>query len=479
MSDLKTEARATLVNSLQKRATTGLVAAAILGLEILPKTSKLYEDLKNLAMAMEYTPSYVMNQDYDRVDPIDTQLLTFAHFFDINIKQATEIKPYQKGYVETFETLLRKALTQLGVPANCSAQTALKDRHLMDFNDTTNSSKKGFVKKLRFLANFEQKIERFADVLNLRHAQIQSKSRLSYLINGDKLDDVSLAYVAYLAARGNRRSLFMLGGQSKSFDNISEGLKALIPADANWKEIAYVHPTTEMFARVKEEELGELVGLFHKEMVSASNHLSQLWGSLPQRMREEMVMVRGVDSSRWNAYAGAYNTMRSAWISASLFSKMGFLFNSYLPGKAPRLMAADIVWWGRNSGEKLHPDTAMFNELPYPWDVISGEEILTREDILAAGVKHGIEDILKTGWVGPRSEVETEVAEIEPITLHGVAISDPGLYKTLKEHNIFSGKLVKNPEKLTDDVLDKLVNRGVLPSKGNKFVPVVGATPAS
>ena len=30
---------------------------------------------------------------------------------------------------------------------------------------------------------------------------------------------------------------------------------------------------------------------------------------LPDRMRGEMVMVRGVDSSSWNAYAGAFNAM--------------------------------------------------------------------------------------------------------------------------------------------------------------------------
>ena len=162
-------------------------------------------------------------------------------------------------------------------------------------------------------------------------------------------------------------------------------------------------------------------------------------------------MVKGVDSSRWNAYAGALNTMRSAWINSMICAGLGHVLDEYCPGKAPRLMAADVVWWARSSGKELHEDTRMFNALPKSWDVINGQESLTRADILAAASQLNV-DAEKSGWVGPRAAHDRETPTAEPALVHGVVISDPGLARTLRKLGCFSGSAVKNTGSVPDFV---------------------------
>ena len=41
-------------------------------------------------------------------------------------------------------------------------------------------------------------------------------------------------------------------------------------------------------------------------------------------------------------------------------------------GKVLRLMAADVAAWHRLAGGGLDPDTQVWNDLPLPWEVISG-----------------------------------------------------------------------------------------------------------
>jgi hypothetical protein len=106
-------------------------------------------------------------------------------------------------------------------------------------------------------------------------------------------------------------------------------------------------------------------------------------------------------------------------------------------------MAADVVWWARNSGQELHIDTRLFATLPRPWDVISGKESLTREEILAKAKAFGVDNVLETGWIGPRVAVEAETPEVEPATVHGVVIGDPALAAALRKAGFFSGKRIK------------------------------------
>jgi hypothetical protein len=474
MTKIKDDARLALQLSLSHREPTWRVAESILALDVVDSKSDLHKELKALAGSASWSSE--MNDDYDKVDPADTQLVTFSELFpNISTAKVAGKNVYDAGYVAQLNMLVLEALESLGVPlydhtSVNPAGHALQNRYDYDWAAGDATSKKAFVKRLRFLQNFEEKADRVTDVLNLRHAQMQAKSRLAYAVDVTKVDDLSLAFIAYLAARANRRSLFMLGGQSKAFDNISDGLKALLNKDSAWEQIAYVLPTTQAFKQLDSETLGRLLGKFHTEMTVASNALGKMFPSLPQRMREEMVMVKGVDSSSWNAYAGALNTMRSAWISATLAAGLGTVFDSYLPGKSPRLIASDIAWWARSNGDDLHEDTRMFSKLPYPWEVISGSARLNREQILAVAASENLVDAEKSGWVGPRTDVKSEVAEAEPASLHGVILSDPALVARLRSVGAFSGKGQRPMNDQLETLLDGFSQAGcivLVPVKGN------------
>lgn len=466
MSDRKLIARQTLAESLTRRVSTVTVAKAVVELNVVPATSKLGRELKKLS---EGYVSNWMHDDFDRVIPVASQLDSFAALFPtVNLDSVKELDVYVPGYVESYRKVIASALNPLNVDG-LTAGAAYKNRYSLTVPELV--SKKAFVKRLRYLAFFEEKVARVEDVLQLRHAQMQAKSRLAYKVNPELLDDITLSYIAYVAARANRRSLFMLGGQSKAFDNISQGLKKLIPTTAAWDQVAYVAPVSEVFSKISDEKLGELAVTFNKEMTVAALKLGELWPSLPVRMRDEMVMVQGVDSSRWNAYAGAFNTMRSAWISVMLKSGLGDVLDVYLPGKAPRLMAADIVWWARQSGRELHEDTRLFAMLPKPWDVVNGLHTdngvtLTKGEIVAAIEELKVEKAYKSGWVGPRTDVELEVAAAEPASVHGVVISDPMLAPALRKMGVFSGKANKSGKTIVGLDREVIVD-------GDRVTPVV------
>lgn len=443
-------ARSDLQETLSRREPTTGVASLILELGVdLPSQAKT--ELTNLAKG--YRPFW-MNDDFDVVVGAEHQLTTFDVLFPpFSFHVPAGVDPYNPGDLLD----LRNKALELIAPGASSALGALaKGRH-------SNPTRK----RLRFLKRFEKKIDRVAASIDLRQAQMQAKSRLAYRVQTD--DKLTLAFCAYLAARANRRSIFLIGSQSKAQDIISDGVfKALEESDTtDWFAVAMVKPTRDVIERCTPEQRGELVGLFHGEMQRWADRLAMLWPSLPERMRDEMVMVKGVDSSRWNAFAGALNTMRSAWISATLACELDEVLDSYLPGKAPRLMASDLVWWYRNEGKELHEDTRMFAALPRPWEITSGQVEQGRNDILTAARKLGI-DAQATGWVGPRHPQPLERPAPEPILVHGIVVSDPVLASSLRRCGAFSGKRLKHIEEMPE------IERTVV-SDGDRVVPVTSA----
>lgn len=436
-----TAAREALIRSLNARVTTYQVAGLVKQLN-LPFSEPLKRDLNRIIQAGQLQ-GVGRHDDFDTVDSADTHFTTFTSLFpSVNVNHLQGVTVDDPQYVLLHKDLIFKGMGFLGF-GDLSPSEALVQHYLLTWQAGEASSKKAFLKRLRFLNAYQEKLVRIEGMVEFRHAQQQAKSRLTYLIDGSKLDDASLAYVAYLAARANRRSMFVLGAQSKAFDNISEALFKLIPDDADWSQIALTRPTTSVFRRLTAGQLGELTALFYEQMTVAATRLGTLWEALPARMRDEMVMVKGVDSSRWNAYAGAYNTMRAAWVSVVLASGMGDVFDSFMPGKVGRLMASDLVHWSRSGGVGLHQDTTMFAALPKPWEVISGEAKLTREMVLDVAAKAGTRDIEKSGWVTPRRDLELEVVSAEPALVHGIAILNPELVELFYRSGVFSGKQLK------------------------------------
>jgi hypothetical protein len=115
-----------------------------------------------------------------------------------------------------------------------------------------------------------------------------------------------------------------------------------------------------------------------------------------------MIVRRGNDSSTWNATAGAWNKAREAWFAVLYAMGLDGVIDAFCPGKALRLMAADVAAWHRAEGDGLDKDTGVWSDLPLPWEVLSGAATCTRADVEAACRRHGA-DPAKGGWIAARS----------------------------------------------------------------------------
>lgn len=464
VSTTHADARAVLADSLTRRVPTWEIAASIcdLGLDL---PGDVRHELSNLAGTRRSRDGWAMHDDFDRVDDAADQLRVFAVLFpEVPIPASAHVDP------DGLDALVRDALDRMGLHRMLpSAAAAI--RHAKDLAEMTPYGISGLRKRLRFLRRLEEKSSRMRDALRLRHAQMRAKSRLAHMVDADACDDLTLAFVAYLAARANRRSVFMVGEQSRAQDTLSDGLLAAMEASRTtaWEQVAHVLCTEQVLGRVDAAGRGRLIGIYHAAMVDAAQALAGLWPSLPERMRDEMVMVKGVDSSRWNAYAGALNTMRSAWIAAMTAAGMEAVLDGYLPGKAPRLMASDLVWMYRDHGQELHEDTRLFAVLPRPWDVIGGAATMTRADVIAAAERLGVvEEAAASGWYQARAPHGRERPSAEPALVHGVVVADAAFADVLRRCGAFSGGQLRDARALAG--LD--VTRASVRGDGS-IVPVV------
>jgi hypothetical protein len=105
------------------------------------------------------------------------------------------------------------------------------------------------------------------------------------------------------------------------------------------------------------------------------------------------------------------------------------------------LMAADVAAWHRLSGGGLDPDTKVWNELPLPWEVISGARDCPRKLVEEVCYRHGI-DPVRSGWSAPRPGRKVHAFRPTPELVHGVTVGHPGLAKVLRKLGFFSGKVV-------------------------------------
>lgn len=58
-----------------------------------------------------------------------------------------------------------------------------------------------------------------------------------------------------------------------------------------------------------------------------------------------MVVKKGNNSSDWNAAAGAWNKVRTNWITLLINLGLDQVLETHCPGKVLRLMAADLMRW--------------------------------------------------------------------------------------------------------------------------------------
>ena len=304
-------------------------------------------------------------------------------------------------------------------------------------------SRRRYNKLFRFLVRFEAKIETYKRELRKYQATRTAKSSLateiSYQDFAASLD--AACFIAYFAARSNRRSIFTNQSQDCAFDEVAKMLLDRFrrnPHSAGWRAIALIMPDAEIVVHLSDEDKVWLYGKWLAALNDIAGLLKETWEK-SQFNRQTMIVKRGDDSSTWNALAGAWNAARQGWLTAAQGLGMADEIERMCFGKVMRLMAADVASWHRASGGELEPDTLIWAELPAPWQVLSGETACPRSLVEAVCRKHNV-DPQKKGWTfPPQTRVAVEFKPT-PELVHGVAVSHPELALILRCAGWFSGK---------------------------------------
>ena len=320
-------------------------------------------------------------------------------------------------------------------------------------------SKRKYNKQWRMLKRLEGKLEKLLREMKKREFQLVGKHGLVHRLSEEDFvkDAYSACFVAYYTARCNLRSRFTIFGQTRAYDEISDMLfrkctgKAKLKdrlfqsskekePDPNWWAIAHVYPSVDVLRKLTDEQKGALLGKWTALLAEIAALLKEIWESNDIR-RESMIVQRGNDSSTWNNTASAWNKARDNWINLLYATGTEYILDELCFGKVLRLMAADVVSWHKSAGNDLEPNTFVWNKLPLPWEVFSGDRTCTKAMVVSACKDAGIHPE-KSGWIAPR---EHGVATFTPTPelVHGVSIADPFLAEVLKRHKYFSGKNAK------------------------------------
>ncbi len=298
-------------------------------------------------------------------------------------------------------------------------------------------------KRFRILAHLEEKIGRLS--WNARKYEFTrvSKSALAFKIRPEDFE-VNLptaCLVAYLSARMSMRSVFTNKSQERAFDEIAEMLLHKCEEDpqARWDVIAHVLPTESVMKRLNDEHKGRLLGAWWALLTDMADMLKEV-ARTSDLNRKTMIVKKGNDSSTWNQVAGGWNKAREHWISLLHSLGMEGLLNEVCPGKVMRLMAADVAYWHQRSGGGLDPNTAVWADLPAPWEVVRGEKSCTRAYVEMVCQTHGVEP---EKWTGCKRDQKAVEFRPSPELVHGVSVSNPFLATALRKGGVFSGKGIK------------------------------------
>lgn len=298
-------------------------------------------------------------------------------------------------------------------------------------------------KRFRLLMRMERKLKKFAWERRKYLFTRVGKSALAVNIPfEDFAADVPTAcVVAYLSARMSMRSTFTNTSQERAYDTITKALLDFAEEQGGirWDVLAHVMPDAEVLVHLTEEQKGRLIGQWWALLTDMADMLHECYSKEHFDLKR-MVVSRGNDSSTWNQVAGGWNKAREGWISLVHAMGMESLLDEFCVGKVMRLMAADVARWHLVSGGDVHPDTKVFAELPFPWDVMHGRARCTREDVEAACRKHGVNP---DAWTGARKGREAVEFRPTPELVHGVAVSSPDLAKLLRKAGVFSGRGTK------------------------------------
>jgi hypothetical protein len=306
-------------------------------------------------------------------------------------------------------------------------------------------SKRRYNKLFRHLTRMESKLNKLIGELKKLMFTKVGKSGLAHTLLQEQFskDCDTACFIVYYVARSNLRSEFTIYGQQRPYDEIADMLfkRCRNNANTNWWAIAHVYLTQEVLAHLSDAQKGELLGRWYGILEEIAKLLKTVW-THSNINRTTMVVRRGNDSSTWNNTASAWNTARNNWISLLYAMGAEEVLQSICFGKVLRLMAADVVAWHYSTGGQLDPDTAVWNELPLPWEVLSGHQSCNLAMVESICRKHNV-DPEKKGWTVPRPSGQPVAFTPTPELVHGVSVSNPALAKVLRSSGFFSGKTVK------------------------------------
>lgn len=350
---------------------------------------------------------------------------------------------------EDLRALLDDARTRLGMVAGRTSFKYDRDNRQSRATFGMDYSRRRYNKLFRMVARLEQESLDFQRQHRLFQLGRFGKTSFAAQIPFESFaaDHRTAAAVAYLTANMGRRSIFTNGTQARAFDSVAERLLAQCAGapPAGWLAVAHIFPRADVLDQVSAADRLHLLGLTLAVLREAAELLRIAWARTDIDLTT-MIVRRGNDSSTWNALAGAWNKARDIWIALMQSLGHAATFEHFLPGKVLRLMAADVAAWHQLSGGEIHPDTRVWVELPYPWDVMDGQAICTRAQIEAA-CRAAHVDPETSGWTAPRAHTTAAAWQPTPELVHGVTVNQPELAYWLRKVGVFSGQGV-NLEKL-------------------------------
>lgn len=308
-------------------------------------------------------------------------------------------------------------------------------------------SRRRYNKLFRFVARLEAKAGRVGRELRVRQLTMIGKSRLAAQVEWDEFsaNDHSASFIAYFTARSNLRSEFTIVGQQRAYDEIAHMLfeRCVADPDSRWAAVGQVYSPPHVIRRLSETEKGALLARWFAVLEQTASLLRETWERNTFK-RATMIVARGNDSSTWNQLAGAWNKARDAWFG--LLEDMGCTegLARFCPGKVMRLMAADVAAWHGATGGGLDPQTAVWCDLPLPWEMLSGESECSQAHVEAVCLRHGV-DPTASGWTHARRGGSVAEFRPTPELVHGVSVGHPGLALLFRRWGVFSGKPVTQP----------------------------------
>lgn len=405
-----------------------------------------------------------MLEEFARPVGADKQASKAAELFEYPLSTASDAGAPDYGDPEQVQQLLQELSPLLAKNVGHNNYlTDRLDRKARQAAGLGDLSRRRYNKRFRALRHLEEKLQQLVFADQQRRLQMVSKHGFAHEISyADFSQDLfSAAFIAYYTARCNLRSEFTNQSQERPYNTVADMLfrhcqdgqpqpsalrrwvtgEALAagtgpPAPA-WWAIAHVYAAPQVLAQLSDEQKGQLLGRWTALLQELAEVLRKVWTANTFR-RDSMVVKRGDDSSTWNITAGAWNKARDNWINLLYTLGMEFVLDDLCPGKVLRLMAADVVFWHKQTGGELDPNTLVWAELPLPWEVLNGTAQCTRQTVAAACTRAGL-DAAKSGWLAPRPH---QIVPFRPTPelVHGVSVSNPYLALVLRKNNVFSGK---------------------------------------